>query len=263
MMAIGLVFVGATAFAQTPAPAPRPAAPAAAVRRPAAAPARAGVAVTVTDPKGATLEGVRVEILGASDRTGETNASGQINFTGMQAGTYRLRFTGEDLIVFEREVVLRAGQTANLDVTLNAAPSPPEPEPPPPPPAPVPVAAPPPVAGPAGEPRTLSIVDLIERELIPNNAPRRDSLVSCSGSTRTTLVQLNQDQPQRLYDTAEATYYVVAGEGTVKMDGRDLALDAGTFVSVPRGTPHALIRRGRRPLILVATLSGTPCEQAR
>jgi mannose-6-phosphate isomerase-like protein (cupin superfamily) len=221
------------------------------------------MAITVTDPKGATLEGVRVEILGASDRTGETNASGQLNFTAMQAGTYRLRFSGDELIAFEKEIVLRAGQTADVDVTLNAAPAPPEAAPPPAPPVAAPVAPSPPAAGPAGEPRTLSIVDLIERELIPNNVPRRDTLVSCSGSTRTTLVQLNQDQPQRLYDTAEATYYVVAGEGTVKMNGRDIALDAGSFVSVPRGTPHALVRRGRRPLILMATLSGTPCEQAR
>jgi mannose-6-phosphate isomerase-like protein (cupin superfamily) len=106
-------------------------------------------------------------------------------------------------------------------------------------------------------------VDLIERELIPNNQARRDTLVSCSGNTRSTLVQLNQDQPQRLYDTAEVTYYVVAGEGTVKMDGRDIPVVAGTFVSIPRGTAHAIGRRGRRPLILLATLSGTPCEQAR
>ena len=117
--------------------------------------------------------------------------------------------------------------------------------------------------GPAGEPRSLSIVDLIERDLIPNNQPRRDTLVSCSGNTRSTLVQLNQDQPQRLYDTAEVTYYVVAGEGAVTMDGRNIALSAGSFVSIPRGTGHAIARRGRRPLIMLATLSGTPCEQAR
>jgi mannose-6-phosphate isomerase-like protein (cupin superfamily) len=109
----------------------------------------------------------------------------------------------------------------------------------------------------------LSIVDLIERELIPGNQPRRDTLVSCSGNTRSTLVQLNQDQAQRLYDTAEVTYYVVAGEGAVRMNGRDTALGAGSFVSIPRGTAHTLVRRGRRPLIVLATLSGTPCEEPR
>ena len=216
------------------------------------------MAVTVTNTQGATLPGVHVGVLGASDRSGDTNASGQISFTGMQAGTYRVRFSGDRVVAFEKEIVLRAGRTADIDITLNAAALPPEP----PPPA-EPVAPPPPPVGPAGEPRTLSIVDLIERELISNNQPRRDTLVSCSGNTRSTLVQLNQDQPQRLYDTADVTYYVIAGEGAVRMNGGDTALGAGSFVSIPRGTAHALVRRGRRPLIVLATLSGTPCEELR
>jgi mannose-6-phosphate isomerase-like protein (cupin superfamily) len=215
----------------------------------------------VTNPQGATMAGIHVEVLGPSDRSGDTNASGQLSLPGMQAGTYRVRFSGERVIAFEREVVVRAGQTSIVDVMLNPAPPPPEPPPPPPP---VEESAPPPPSvGPAGEPRNLSIVELIERDLIPNNQPRRDTLVACSGNTRTTLVQLNQDQPQRLYDTAEVTYYVVAGEGTIKMAGRDITVNAGSFVSIPRGTGHAIGRRGRRPLIMLATLSGTPCEQAR
>jgi mannose-6-phosphate isomerase-like protein (cupin superfamily) len=272
---IGLLLGSAVTFAQAPAPAPKPVpaapttpapkpAPAAqppAARRPATPPARAGLAFTVTGPQGATLPGVRVEIVGASDRIGETNISGQATFPGLQAGTYRVRFSGDQVIGFEKEVTLRAGQIGSFDIMLNAAPPPPEA--PPPPPAPEPEDPPAAVVGPAGEPRSLSLVDLIERDLIPNNQPRRDTLVSCSGSTRSTLVQLNQDQPQRLYDTAEVTYYVVAGEGSVKMDGRDIAVVAGSFVSIPRGTSHAISRRGRRPLIMLATLSGTPCEQAR
>lgn len=219
------------------------------------------MAITVTNAQGGTLPGVHIEVLGTSDRSGDTNASGQISFTGMQAGTYRVRFSGDHVVAFEKELTLRAGQTADVDITLSAAAPPPEPPPPPPPPE--PVAPPPPPVGPAGEPRTLSVVDLIERELISNNQLRRDTLVSCSGNTRSTLIQLNQDQPQRLYDTAEVTYYVVAGEGAVRMDDRDTAIGAGSFVSVPRGTAHALVRRGRRPLIVLATVSGTPCEEPR
>jgi hypothetical protein len=158
-------------------------------------------------------------------------------------------------------VTLRAGQIANLDVTLNPAPKAPEPAAPAPPPAAPP--APALAVGPAGQPQALSIVDLIERELISGNQPRRETLVSCSGNTRSTLVQLNQDQPQRLYGEAEVAYYVVAGEGAVRINGRDTALVAGSFVSLPRGTAHILVRRGRRPLIMLATLSGEPCEQPR
>jgi mannose-6-phosphate isomerase-like protein (cupin superfamily) len=219
------------------------------------------MAVTVTNTQGITLPGIRVEVLGASDRAGETNASGQLNLTAMQPGTYRVRFSGDRVVTFEKEVIVRAGQIADLDVSLN--PAPPPPEPPPPAPAPPPPAPVQPAVGPAGQPRALSIVDMIEKELISGNQPRRDSLVSCSGNSRSTLVQLNQDQAERLYDTAEVTYYVIAGEGTAKMAGRDAALVAGSFISVPRGTAHSLARRGRRPLIMLVTVSGTPCEEPR
>ena len=217
--------------------------------------------MTVTNTQGTTLPEVHVEVLGTSDRSGDTNSTGQLSLTAMQAGTYRLRFSGDQVVTFEKEVVLRAGQITNLDVALNIAAR--RPEPPPPPPAPEPAAPVKESVGPVGEPRTLSIVEMIERELIPGNQPRRDSIVSCSGNARSTLVQLNQDQPERLYDSADVTYYVVAGEGTAKMNGRDSTLVAGSFVSVPRGTPHSLARRGRRPLIMLATVSGTPCEEAR
>jgi len=232
-----LLLAGSVGYAQTPP----------------SAPGRSGMAITVTNPEGATLPGVRVEVLGASDRSGATNASGQTSFTGMQAGTYRVRLDGERVVSFEREIVLRAGQTATVDITLNAAPPPP----------PEPVAPPPPPVGPAGEPRTLSLVDLVEKELVASDQPSRYTLVSCSGNTRSTLVQLNQDQPQRLYDTADMTYYVIAGAGAVRMGGGDTALSAGGFVSIPRGTPHALLLRGRRPLIVLTTSSGTPCEEPR
>lgn len=211
------------------------------------------MAVTVTDPRGATLPGVEVTVLGLSDRGGETNDSGQIGFTGMQTGTYRVRFNGERVVSFEKNIVLEPDQTAIIDITLNHAPPPPEPPP-------APIASP---IGPTGAPRTVSLVDLIEQELISTNQPRRDTLVSCSGNTRSTLVQLNQDQPQRLYDSAEVTYYVIAGEGAARTGGLDTPLDAGGFVSIPRGTAHVLVHRGRRPLILLATVSGTPCEIAR
>jgi mannose-6-phosphate isomerase-like protein (cupin superfamily) len=217
-------------------------------------PQRAGMAITVTDPRGATLAGVHVEILGASDRSSDTNESGQVNFPGLQAGTYRLRFSGDQVIAFERDITIRAGKVADVDITLNSAPPPPPPAPEPPPPA---------AVGPAGQPQLLSIVDLVERQLIGGDAPRRETMVACSGNTRTRVIQLNQDQPQRLYEGAEITYYVVAGEGAVRLNERDTAVAAGSLVALPRGTPHALVRRGRRPLILLVTLSGEPCAEAR
>jgi mannose-6-phosphate isomerase-like protein (cupin superfamily) len=250
-------------FAQTPAPPPRQApAPAAPAPRRAPAPAavpRSGIALTVTDPRGLPIPGIRVTVAGSSDRSGETNDSGQVNFVGMQPGTYRLRFDGDKVISFEREAVVRSGQPTNFDVVLNLAPPPPAAPPPPPP-----VIPPTPVAnvGPPGMPQVLSIIDLAERQLSGNQA-RRETLVACSGNTRTMLVALNQDQPDRLYEGAETEYYVVAGQGAVKLNGRETTLSAGSYVSVPRNTTHGIVRRGNRPLILLSILSGEPCEQAK
>jgi mannose-6-phosphate isomerase-like protein (cupin superfamily) len=216
------------------------------------------MALTVTDGHGTPMSDVHVAIAGTSDREGTTDASGQVNFVGMQPATYRVRFDGPKVISFEREVTVRAGTPTVVDVALTPAPPPPPPAPAP---APAPVAAAPKV-GPAGMPQVLSIVDLAERQL-SGNQPRRETLVSCSGNTRTTLVLLNQDQAERLYDSAEIEYYVVAGQGAARVGGRETPLAAGTFVSLPRNTSHSLIRRGNRALILLVTLSGEPCEEAK
>jgi mannose-6-phosphate isomerase-like protein (cupin superfamily) len=109
----------------------------------------------------------------------------------------------------------------------------------------------------------VSLVNFLDGNLIRNNEPRRETLVSCSGNTRSMLVQMNEDQPRRLYEGAEVTYYVIAGEGTLRVDERETAIEAGAFVSIPRGTGHELLRRGRRPLIVIAEISGEPCEMAK
>jgi len=217
------------------------------------------VAITVTDSHGLPIPAVHVTIAGASDRNGETDERGQINFVGMQPGTYRARFDGEKLVTFEREVVVRSGQPTGIDVTLNAAPPPPAPAPPK---APVTETRAAPAVGPPGMPQILSIVDLAEKQLSGNQA-RRETLVACSGNTRTTLVVLNQDQAERLYDGAEIEYYVVAGQGAVRLNGRDTPLSAGSYVSVPRNTSHGIVRRGNRALILLSVLSGEACEEAK
>jgi len=258
---------------QAPAPAPAPATgqpkPAAPpqtttppVRRAPAAPAsaRGGMAITVTDQVGATISGVHVTVFGATDRNGETNASGQLNLPGMLAGNYRLRFASEKVITYEREVTVVAGRVTDVDIALNPAPKPSAP--PPPPPAPAPVEAPKAPAGPTGQPQSVSVPDLLEKEFV-GKQPRRESLLSCSGNIRTTMLQINEPLPERRYADGDIVYYVVGGEGTLKQNGRDSRVNTNTFLSVPRGTSHSFERRGNRPLILLAVLGGEACEQAK
>ena len=66
----------------------------------------------------------------------------------------------------------------------------------------------------------LSLVDLVEADLIEGDEPRKDTLVACSGNTRSMLVQLNAAQSTRVYEGAEAAYYVIAGEGAINVGGR-------------------------------------------
>src|SRR5688500_1428796 len=144
--------------------------PAAQTRKPATpAAGRSGVAITVTDASGMTLSGVMVELTGPTPRTGETGADGQANFPGLQAGTYRLRFTGNQVTAFEREVTLAAGQIAKLPIRLTPAPEPVQAAPA------APAPPPPPAVGPEGQPQILSVGDLVERDLIGNNVPRKDA----------------------------------------------------------------------------------------
>ena len=212
--------------------------------------------------RGVTLNGVQVDLFGPAARSGNTSTSGQLNFLTLPAGTYRLRFSGADVTTFEREVTLAATKTNSLEVSLSPAPPPREivKEVPAPAPEPVKIAA----VGPSGNPLALSLYDLAEKELKAKQ-PRRDILIACSGNLRSQVVFFTgkDDQPQRLYDAAEASYYVLGGEALISVAGKDHVLVAGGYVSIPRGVPFAIARRGSKPLSLLSLLSGAPCEEAR
>ncbi len=107
-----------------------------------------------------------------------------------------------------------------------------------------------------------SLYDLAEKELRARQ-PRPQILVACSGNTRSTLVFLTAEQPQRNYEDAEVSYYVLGGEATFRVGGKDTSLAAGGYVAIPRATPFSISRRGNRPLSLLSVLSGAPCEEAR
>lgn len=209
------------------------------------------------------LEGVQVEVQGPTLRRDETNALGQANFASLQAGTYRLTFSGDKVTTFEREVTIGSGKIGEYDITLNPAAPPREvikEVAAPPPPAPVAV------VGPPGQAQLTSLYDLAEGEL-KSRTPRRETLVACSGNLRTTMILLaEKDQaslPKRMYDNAEVSYYVLGGEATMQVGDSEKNLAAGGYAAVPRGTPVTIVRKGNKPLSLLSVLSGEPCEQAK
>jgi mannose-6-phosphate isomerase-like protein (cupin superfamily) len=114
-------------------------------------------------------------------------------------------------------------------------------------------------SGPAGQPQVLSVPKVLEGDFVGKN-PRRESLLSCSGNTRTTMLQVNQPMPERMYADADVVYYVIGGEGTMKLNGKESKLALNDFVSIPRGGSHSFERRGNRTLILLSVLGGEPCD---
>lgn len=254
---LSLLLVPAILSAQTP-PTPPPQTPPKPPAPKRAAPApqttSSNVTIIVTDGIGNPIEGVTVTAEGPLDRSGTTDASGTLRLQGLRVGTYRVRFDAETYLSFEKEITTRAGQrTLDVPVTLTEAPKA-EPVPPPPPPKSAEPALPPP-----GDPKSLVLPDWIEQNLISNREPHKESLIGCSGVGQALVWQVREPWTGRQHDSADGMFYVIAGEGTLRLGPKDVPVSAGSFAVVPRGTSYTLSRRGRNPLIVLGMLAGAPC----
>jgi len=244
--------------ATAPPAAPQTAKPAAPRPRPATSSAATlTMTVRVTDSAGAPLVGAKVTATGPAIRAGVTDATGTVRFLAMRAGNYRVRFESPTTITLERDVVLRAGSEP-----IEAAPTP-APPPPPPPPAPEPTHDQISNRGPlqAPQPRTVAIPEFVERNMLGGKEPAKTSQVACGATSVTNLLQIRDPLKDVMHPDAEALIYVVGGEGVLALPIADVQLVAGTFSLVPRGTKYTLQRRGRSGLVLLETLTDTPCPQ--
>lgn len=232
----------------------QPPAPGRARQTPPAGP-KLTLTVMVTALDGKTLPDVAVKASGPVDREAPTDSSGLVNFANMSPGTYRLRFEHEGFITFEKEVSLTSGKPLRASASLSAAP------PPPLPPKPEPAAPAPPVPVPAGSytPNSVDIPDLFEKNFIGTGPVKRSS-IGCTLSSTSTLVQLREPIAEHAHGDADELIYVVAGEGTHKVGGKEHALSGGVFSTVPRGVTHGIVRKGRQPLVIISTLSGPACQ---
>jgi mannose-6-phosphate isomerase-like protein (cupin superfamily) len=247
--------------AQTP-PAQPPAAQTPATQKPAAPRSSATpaggstLAVQVTDKSGNGIQDVAVAVSGPVERSGATAADGSISFRSMRAGTYRLRFEHEKYLTLERELTMVRG-ASDVSVALN--PAPPKPVTPPPPP---PQAVAPPVEQrklrPV-EPRTMSIPDFLDKNVLRSSEPQKASLIACTDGGTARTLQVREPMTNQQNDTADQLLYVVAGAGTVRMKDQSYKADAGWFALIPRGVMHSIAREGRNPLFLMMVAMGTPC----
>jgi len=243
--------------AATPQPTPTASAAQAPKPRPRPSSATTTALLFITDGTGRPVEGVTVTVMGPVDREVKSPASGPTRIEGLRAGTYRVRFTREGFVTFEKEISWRARTAApELSITLNPAPAPPAPPTPPAPVKPEPSAS---TLPPPGTPKTMSLLDFIEKNFISGREPHKEDLIGCSGVGQTLLWQIREPWTGREHESADAMIYIVAGDGTLKLGTRDVNITNGSFAVVPRGTTYGFTRRGRNPLIILAVLSGAPC----
>ncbi len=210
----------------------------------------ATLAVLVSDPAGTPIGNVKVIVEGPAVRTSRTEG-GRIVFEELPPGAYRLRFEHEAFTTLERELTARAGAPIDVKVTLSPAPVP---EPPP-----VPEPAPAPAA-PAVDatPVTLDMPAVIEQEFV-GRAPGKTTALACATGGSATLIQLRDPLDTHAHADADEFVYVIAGEGSARLDGREQRLRAGVFMLVPRGVPHTFAATGRNPLMVLSTLAGELC----
>jgi hypothetical protein len=215
----------------------------------------------ITDGSGRPIEDVAVHVMGPVDREVRSPSSGATRIEGLRGGTYRVRFTHEKFITFEKEITWRAGTAApELSVTLNAAPTLPPPATPPPAPAATAAATPTaPKLPPPGAPKTVGIPEFLEKNFITNREPQKESLIGCSGVGQALLWQIREPWNGRQHESADGMFYVVAGEGRLRLGEREFTVASGAFAVVPRGTTYNLSRTGRNPLMVLAVLAGAPC----
>lgn len=252
VLLLTLLQAPAPASPTTQAPRPRPAAPAGG--------ATTNALFFITDPAGASIEGVKVTVTGPVDREATSPAGGFTRVATLRAGTYRVRFTHERFITFEREFSWRAGAaTPELSITLNPAPPAPAPSPPPAAAAPPPPPSAAPKLPPPGTPKTLSLPDFIEKNFISGREGHKEDMVGCSGVGQAVLWQVREPWDGRQHESADGMLYIIGGDGSIRLDGRDVPVTAGSFAVVPRGTTYGFTRRGRNPLIVLAVLAGAPC----
>jgi mannose-6-phosphate isomerase-like protein (cupin superfamily) len=213
------------------------------------------MAVLVTDRQGGPIADVAVGVSGPVDRDGRTDSTGTLLLRNMPGGSYRLRFEHPAFITLEREVTMQGGRAMRTSAALNLAPKAPAPEQPPAAPQP----PPPQLAPPGSQPPTVvSIPQVFESSPIEKN-PIRTSIVGCAGVATATLIQVRDPLAQQKHDDADEALYVVAGEGTEHVAGRDVPLSPGTLAIVPRGTAYTVSRQGSKVLVLLSIASGPPC----
>jgi mannose-6-phosphate isomerase-like protein (cupin superfamily) len=215
-------------------------------RRPQSGPVT--FAIFVTDPAGAPVSDVSISVEGPVKRQATTEA-GRIALENLPTGSYHFTFAREGFYVSEKDVNARGRAPIDVKVTLTPRPKP------------VPALQAPPPDPPSAATSTPVILDLpsvIEKNYVGRAAGKTLSL-ACSPGGSSTLIQINQPIAEHTHNDADEFVYVIAGDGTAHVGGRDERLHAGFLLVVPRRTAHSFTVNGKSPLVMLSMRAGEKC----
>ena len=76
------------------------------------------------------------------------------------------------------------------------------------------------------------------------------------------LAPRGKSTPLHVHDEEDESFYVLEGELLAHVEGREVTAPAGTFISFPRGTPHAFTVTSERARFLTLFTPGGPATEA-
>ena len=116
--------------------------------------------------------------------------------------------------------------------------------------------------GTVGPPANVSIPLFLDKNFVGRD-PLKESILGCMPDATARLLQLREAVAAHTHADLDEVLYVVAGDGAIRMGSEDwIAISPGSMTAIPRGTQHALTRRGKTPLVVLSTLAGAPCTAA-
>ena len=80
----------------------------------------------------------------------------------------------------------------------------------------------------------IDMLAFIEKNYI-RRAAGKTTPVACATGGDATLLQLNEPMAEHAHDDADEFFYVIAGQGAVRLGERVEALGPGVFILIPRG----------------------------
>ena len=105
----------------------------------------------------------------------------------------------------------------------------------------------------------VSIPEFLDKNYV-GREPLKESVLGCLADSTTRILQLRDPISEHAHADLDEMLYVVAGEAMVRVRDQATPVAAGSLSIIPHGQPHAILPRGRNPLMLLSILSGAPCR---